>query len=474
MNGRERGDILLLIMSLNKKQWYSVLKIAWPLIIANSFWNLQVTIDRIFLGQFSTEALGASVVVMGVFWTPMALLQQTVSYVTTFVAQYLGAQRISMIGRATWQSIYLSVLGGLLLLGLIPWAGQVFSMFGHSKTMAHLEEEYFIGLLFSALPVAVTAAVSGYFTGLGRTRVILAINAVGLVLNALFDYAMIFGHWGFSPLGIRGAGYATAIGSYGSAALGIALMMANTEASKHGLWSQWRFDLRLTLEFLKFGIPSGAQWALEGLAFTVFLMILGHIPQGDAALAASSIAVTIMMLSILPAMGIAQAVSVLVGQHLGEKSPEKAVLSTVAGAQMSFAYMFIMAMSFAAFPEFYLQWFYNSSNAQLWIQVSDLARIILLFVAFFTLFDSLNFPVSFALKGAGDTRFVSLVALAAPWPIMILPSYLLKASEKALFYAWGAATCYSIFLASIYIWRFYRGSWRSMSVIGNTGESPVL
>jgi len=71
---------------------------AWPLIVANSFWNLQLTIDRIYLGHFSTEALAASMAVMGVFWVPMALLQQTAAYLMTFVAQYFGAKRFMGYG----------------------------------------------------------------------------------------------------------------------------------------------------------------------------------------------------------------------------------------------------------------------------------------------------------------------------------------------------------------------------------------
>ena len=76
--------------SSRAQRWKQILAIAWPLIVANSFWNLQLTIDRIYLGAWSTEALGAAMAVMGVFWTPMALLQQTAGYVTTFVAQYFA------------------------------------------------------------------------------------------------------------------------------------------------------------------------------------------------------------------------------------------------------------------------------------------------------------------------------------------------------------------------------------------------
>lgn len=120
-----------------------VLKIAWPLIIANSFWNLQLTIDRVFLGQFSTEALGAAMAVNGVFWVPMALLQGTAAYVTTFVAQYYGAKEHHMIGPALWQSFHVSWIGGLLFLGLSLISPAFFNWVGHAENVRALEIEYF-------------------------------------------------------------------------------------------------------------------------------------------------------------------------------------------------------------------------------------------------------------------------------------------------------------------------------------------
>src|SRR5690606_30309162 len=106
-----------------------------------------------------------------------------------------------------------------------------------------------------------------------------------------------------------------------------------------------------------YGLPSGLQWAFEGMAFTVFLIIMGRLRNGEAALASSSIAVTVMMLSVLPSMGVAQAVMTLVGQRLGEKNPEQAVQTTWDGVKVSSIYMTCVAMSFFFFPEFYLSWF---------------------------------------------------------------------------------------------------------------------
>ncbi|MBN8222963.1 MAG: MATE family efflux transporter, partial [Spirochaetes bacterium] len=316
-------------------RWRTILNIAWPLIVANSFWNLQMTIDRLFLADYSTDAMGAAIAVMGIFWTPMALLQQTASYVTTFVAQYFGAKRNDMIGPAVWQAVYVSIIGGLLFLGFIPLAKPLFGLMGHPATTQVLETDYFIAMCWSALPTALVAAASGYFTGLGRTQVIMQINGVGLVANAVLDYAMILGKWGFPKMGIAGAGYATAIGTALAALYGMWLVFSDRHRRDYHLTSGWKWNSELMQRFIRFGLPSGAQWALEGLAFSVFLIFIGRMPEGNAALAASSIVVTIMMLSILPAMGVAQATSVLMGQFIGEKKPDQAERAVWAGWQVT-------------------------------------------------------------------------------------------------------------------------------------------
>lgn len=450
-------------MKINR--WKQVIRIAWPLIIANGFWNLQLTIDRIYLGSLSTESLGAAIAVMGIFWVPMALLQGTSSYVTSFVAQYFGADEKDKIGEVAWQAIYVAFLGGLAFLflnGLSPW---FFSLVGHSKNMQYLEVEYFNSVAYSALPTALVAVANGFFTGLGQTKKIIGINMVGLALNALLDYLMIFGRFGFPALGIAGAGYATAIAACGAALYGFYQIWKSDQKLNFQARASMQINFQLLKKFLKFGFPSGLQWSLEGLAFTVFLIVMGQLPNGEAALAGSGIAVTIMMLSVLPCMGIAQAVMSLVGQHLGDKHPEKAEAITWAGVHVSLIYIAFIAFTFSAFPEFYLSWFANHENPGLWTEVKSLTPSLLKIMAFFTLFDSMYLNVSLALKGAGDTRFVSIVALIVPWPFMVLPAYLVREWNNAVIWAWCFVALYSMISTAILVLRFKQGRWKTMSVI---------
>ncbi|MBY0370669.1 hypothetical protein K2X33_08285, partial [bacterium] len=250
-----------------------------------------------------------------------------------------------------------------------------------------------------------------------------------------------------------------------AALFGLWLILDRRYEADYRVRSGWRYQADLMARFLKFGVPSGLQWALEGLAFTVFLIIVGRMQNGAAALASSGIVVTVMMLSILPAMGIAQAVSVLMGQHMGERFPAKAEEATWAGFQVALAYIATMSVSFVFFPGFYLSWFHNPENAALWGQVSTMVPYLLLYVAFFTCFDSVNMVFSFALKGAGDTRFVSAVALILPWPLMVLPTYLWREWPGAIYWAWAAVSFYGVTQAVIFWRRFAGGRWKTMSVI---------
>ena len=455
-------------MLTSKVSYKEILKIAWPLVIANSFWNIQLTIDRVFLGMYSTEALGAAMAVMGVFWVPMALLQQTAGYITAFVAQYFGAKENEKIGSCVWQALYISVIGGIAFLGLNFLSSWFFGLIGHPEVTQKLEVEYFNSLAYCALPTAIVAVISGFYTGLSNTKIVIWINLVGLLLNVILDYAMIFGNFGFPAMGVAGAGYATALATYGSAILGVYLIFSKKNQELFGMFSDWRFKFDLQKQFLKFGFPSGIQWALEGLAFTTFLIIIGRYTNGEAALASSSIAVTVMMLSVLPTMGVAQAVMTLVGQNMGDKNPERAQSATWAGIKISVIYMFFIALSLYLIPEFYLSWFKNEQNAVLWSAVSALTPTLLQIVACFTMFDSMYLNISFALKGAGDTKFVSIIALLVPWPTMVLPAFLLKDHPQAVIYAWLFTAFYAISVTMILYMRFKQGKWKSMSVISSS------
>ena len=100
-----------------------------------------------------------------------------------------------------------------------------------------------------------------------------------------------------------------------------------------------------------------------------------------------------------------------------------------------------------------------------WARVGPLVPLLLRFVAAYSLCDGVNIILAYALRGAGDTRFVVLVAVALSWPLMVVPTYLVWRWGYGVEPAWAAATVYLAVTAGVYVVRFVGGRWRTMTVI---------
>jgi MATE family multidrug resistance protein len=156
-----------------------LLRLALPLILSSSFMTLQVSIDRALLSQFSSDAVAAAMPAALLYWTPFLLMQGVANYAMTFVAQYTGAGRPERIGPAVWQALYFAVAAGVAFLGLLPLAGSIVALGGHSPAIQELEIIYFRCLCFAALPALIVAAANSFFAGRGDSWTVLLVDGVG-------------------------------------------------------------------------------------------------------------------------------------------------------------------------------------------------------------------------------------------------------------------------------------------------------
>jgi MATE family multidrug resistance protein len=441
-----------------------VLQIAFPLILSTGSWTIQHFIDRMFLTWYSQEAIAASMPASMVSWTVTSLFVGTASYINTFVAQYFGAKRYERIGASVWQGIYLTIFATPIMFVFYPLSDGLFQLIGHQQAVQELETIYFKMLLFGSPFAIVANAISGFFSGRGKTWVVMWVNAAGMVFNIILDYLLIFGNFGFPQMGIKGAGIATVIATMITAGLFFIRMARPTMNEKFRTLKNWKFDGELFRRLIRYGLPSGLQFVLEILAFTIFIMLVGRI--GTEELAASNIAFNINMLAFLPMFGMSLAVSALVGQRLGENRPDIAEKTTWSAFHIGFSYFFVLALSYVLIPELFLFPFTIQSNPEAFQPISRLATILLRFVAIYSVFDSANMIFSGALKGAGDTRFVALASIGLSWALMIIPCFLaLHFFNVGINWLWFFVTLYVSGLGLMLFWRFKHGIWKSMRVI---------
>jgi multidrug resistance protein, MATE family len=441
----------------------ALLRLAWPLVVSNSFTTVQVFIDRLFLSWYDVDTATAAVLANCLFWLPYALLFPTAGYVATFAAQYTGAGRPRRVGPAVWQGIYFSVATGLAMLLLIPLARPVFALVDHAPAIQHLEAQFFRCLCWLALPGLLTATVSAFFSGRGQSTFVIWINAIGLVVTAGLDYVLIFGRFGFPEWGLIGAGVATVAGAWASAILGLVLLFRARYRDENATLAGWRFDPPLFRRYLRYALPSAAQWALDMTAFTAFLVITGWF--GTSALGATGLVLTINALAFIPTLGIGQSVAILVGQSLGEDRPDRAARMTWLGLAVAMTYMGTLALFYVSLPHLFLAAFQGDNDPAKWQAIADQVVVLLWFCAAFSIFDAANIVLSFGLRGAGDTLFVSLVSLLLAWPVMVVPTWAAWRYGWGLYWAWGFASIYIGTQAACLLVRFRGGKWKSMRVI---------
>jgi MATE family multidrug resistance protein len=462
-------------MQAVRKRWRAeggyrqLLVIATPLILSTGAWSVQHFVDRMFLSWYSPEALAATMPAGMMSFAVMSFFLGTATYVSTFVAQYFGAQRFDRIGPALWQGVYVALLGGLILLCLIPFAETIFRFVGHDPLVQRFEVQYFQIICLGGAPFVGSAALAGFFSGRGKPWPSMWVNTCATIVNLVLDYTLIFGAWGFPELGIKGAAIATVIAGIFSFCVYLILISRKAYNEKYHTLKGWRPEGELFVRLMRFGLPSGLQFFLEMVGFTVFILLVGRL--GTNALAATNIAFNINTLAFMPMIGSGIAVSVLVGQYLGANKPVLAQKSAYSGFHMTFLYMVTIAAAYVLVPHIFVAPFAAKANPESMAEIYHLSVILLRFVAVYSVFDTMNIIFASAIKGAGDTRFVMFMILILSALVLVLPAYVaVVVLGYKLMAAWTIGTFYIAILGWVFYLRFRGGKWKSLRVI----EHPVM
>lgn len=440
------------------------LQVALPLILTTASWSLQHFVNRVFLTWYSTDAVAAAMPAGMASFTFLSLFLGVAQYANTFVAQYMGAGRSERTGPAVWQAIYLGVASGVLALVPAAFARPLFELAGHEPAIRPLEATYFRILCYGTGPQVVATAISCFFSGRGQTWVMLGVNIAAISLNIALDYGLIFGHWGLPEMGIAGAGWATNVAGLLAVVLYVIVFLRPSHRSQFATLSGWRLEGPLFRRLLRFGGPSGINFMLDVMAFTLFMLVVGRL--GTRELAATSLAFNINSLAFMPLIGCGIAVSTMVGQRLGRGAPEDAEYCTWTGLHLGALYMGSMSLGYLLIPDVFLIPFGLRSQGPAFQEVHDLAAVLLRYVAVYCLFDAFYMVFTAALKGAGDTRFIMWLSVALAWALMVIPSYVaLTWFGASIFTLWSFVCIDVVVMGVVFFLRFRTGRWKGMRVI---------
>jgi MATE family multidrug resistance protein len=366
-----------------------------------------------------------------------------------------------------WNGLWLGVVAWVLLIpyGLaLPW---LFELMGYEPRRVELASEYGQIMVFGSVLTICSRAIGHFFYGMQRPAVVMVAAVAGNLVNLLFNWLLIFGHWGFPALGLTGAAIATLIGTAVEALIPLALFLGPKLSVSLGTRRQWRPNLRLMRDILGLGWPAGLMYGSEMICWGFFMLYLVG-SQGAEAGTAGFIAQQWMSLSFMPAVGIATAVASTVGKYVGMRRPDLAAKRAWVGLTIAMCYMGFCGVMFILFRVPMVDLFMPDETPDAArAMVLDLGGKFLIATAAFQLFDGMAMAIGGALRGAGDTHFLGVVTVVLSWSVMVggglaIVTYLPQWGSVG---PWVAAASYIAILAVVSMARFLTGGWRRLSVV---------
>jgi MATE family multidrug resistance protein len=447
------------------------LVLAYPLILSNASMTIMHFMDRLFLSWYGPEEIAASLPAGILAFTFLYFFIGVSQYTNTFVAQYYGANRYSLIGMIVWQGVFFSLIGGLFSLLLLPVGIRFFDWAGLSPDIVHLQKIYFTTIYTGGVFFILNGALSSFFSGRGKTFSIMVITITANVINAILDYGLIFGVWGFPRWGIRGAAVATVVSTAFMSFIYLILILHSSNDRIFYTRKTFRFDGDMMLRLLRYGTPTGIQFVLDIGAFTAFVFLIGRL--GNVELAASNIVLSINSLAFWPMEGASIATATLIGQYIGRNNYRIAEKSAYTALIAVETYMLFFALIYFLFPQALMELFRgdNPNTTVSFTEVVHYGSQILILVALYQISDAVILTFSGVLRGAGDTTFAMWTSVCCSWLFFVPGIYLvLSVFKLGVIAAWIWATIYLTLLGFIYIKRFRSGYWKTINLMSKTGH----
>ena len=432
-----------------------VLWLAYPIVVTMVSRTVITFVDTAMVGQLGIVQMAAVGLAGILTWTVFSFFGGFLTCINTFVAQYHGADQPKMIAIVVWQGLYLAVGSYLLLLLINRFIPCCFELMKPSVEVQQLGVIYAQIRLYGGIFIFISFALSGFLLGIGDTRTPMWIEIIANLTNVVFDYLLIFGHFGFPRLEVVGAAVSTVVSGGVAACIYLLVFLSRKTDLKFQVHIHFKPQLSHMRRLLRIGLPMGIQGMLDVGNFTVFSAMIGR--MGNVELAANTAAITLLHTSFMPLIGLSLAATTLVGQYVGAGQLHYARQSGYTAIKISLAYTSLMAIIFFTVPAKLLALLTDDSD------VVKLGSQILFLAAIFQLSDGCGICSSGALKGAGDTFFTMIVGIIYGW-LLFLPLAYWLGKSYGLSGAWTGATIYIILLGITYFYRFLSNRWEKIQI----------
>lgn len=369
-------------------------------------------VDTTMTGQYDTLHL-AGVSMATSLWIPFFdLFIGIVSALVPIIGHHLGQGKKEKIASDFYQFIYLSLGLSLILFALVfVGAPLVLAHLGLEPLVEEVAKNYLWYLALGIIPLLLFSTIRSLFDALGLTKLSMYLMLLLLPLNGSFNYALIYGAFGFPEMGGAGAGLGTSLAYWVLLLISLLVAVKHPKIRSYELWKVRPLDKKGLIEGIRLGLPISGTFFAEVVIFSVVGLVMAKF--SSLIIASHQAAMNFSNLMYAFPMSISTSMSIIVSYEIGanrhddvKKFCKLGRLTALGIAGFTFLFLYILRDRVAAL--------YGSDT-----EFIRMTSVFLTYSLFFQLADTFAAPLQGILRGYKDTQVPFYLGLIAYWGVSL-------------------------------------------------------
>jgi len=435
----------------------AIFMLSVPMILEMLMESIFALVDIAYVSQVSVNAVATIGLTESVITLVYAIAIGLSMAATAVVARRVGQKDIQGARNAAVQAIILGILVALVVsvFGFL-FSKEILQLMGAEPDLIAEGSGYTKWLIGGNITILLLFLINAIFRGAGDASIAMWTLVLSNGLNIILDPLFIFGWGPFPELGVMGAAVATNIGRGTAVIFQLGILFFGWGKIKL-VFKDIVLNVRVMTNLIKVSIGGIAQF-LIGTSSWVFLMrIISEF--GSEVLAGYTIAIRVMLFTLMPSWGMSNAAATLVGQNLGAEQPERAEISVWKTGKYNAIFMGLVSIIYLLFAHEIVGWFNDTPS------VIENGGLCLQIIAMGYIFYAYGMVVTQAFNGSGDTQTPTKINLIAFWlfqlPLAYSLAFIFDFGAKGVFIAITAA---EVLLATIAMIWFRKGNWKQFKV----------
>ena len=431
--------------------------LAVPMVLEMVMESIFAVTDIFFVSGLGSQAVAVVGLTEAVITLLYAVAIGLSMAVTAMVARRVGEKDIDAAQKVAMQTLYVGLFFGVAIAMVgISYAEEILTAMGADDEIRQMGKNYTSVMLGGSITILYLFLINAIFRGAGDAAIAMRSLWLANGINIVLDPLLIYGVGPFPEMGVEGAAVATTIGRGIGVIYQLYYLFGYDSRIKIDK-AHYAFDFAICRRLLKVSVGGIFQFLIATASWVALVRIISS--YGPSAIAGYTIAIRVVIFTILPAWGLSNAVATLVGQNLGAGNPDRAEKSVWKIAKYNVYFLVSVALIFIVLAPGIIGLF--SSDLQVIAYGVDCLRFISYGYGFF----AIGMIVVQAFNGAGDTITPTKINFFCYWLIQIpLAFWLAKYLDLGPVGVFLAITIAESLLAVVGVMVFRRGNWKLKTV----------